>query len=93
MKIWRERHNLDFPSFYLELVTINALKHSRNDSITISFFKTLSFIAEHIKNKKYVDPANTNNIISDELSNKEKSLICNQAQLSFKQQTLDRIIW
>jgi hypothetical protein len=31
-KIWCAEHNIDFPSIFLELVVINALKgHSKND--------------------------------------------------------------
>ena len=92
-KIWRELHELDFPSFYLELVVIDCLKGCRHGQLASNFLRILSLLDSKLKNRRYVDPANSNNIISDDLSSYEKQLVANQAQTSINKQYWQEIVW
>ena len=81
-KIWRELHNLDFPSFYLEMVVIEALKGSTSVNLANNFNKVLDFLKDEFTAKIYIDPANSYNTISDDLTLSEKKLIATQAEVS-----------
>lgn len=78
-KIWRNRFNLDFPSIYIELMVIDALRNFNEYSIEKRFNHVLYYIRDNIMEKKIVDPSNGQNIISDTLSYSEKLIIKNQA--------------
>ncbi|GAA5526202.1 hypothetical protein Maes01_02801 [Microbulbifer aestuariivivens] len=92
-KIWRELHGLNFPSFYLELAVIDALKHSRVGDLSSNFWKVLGFLKDDFISKRYVDPANTNNVISDDLNLQEKRAIAAKASESRSQSNWNRIVW
>lgn len=92
-KIWRELHSLSFPSFYLELVVIEALKYSRFGDLASNFLKVLDFMRDELVTKRYLDPANTNNVISDELNRSEKQLIASKAAVSRGQSNWSGIVW
>lgn len=92
-KIWRQLHNLEFPSFYLELAVIEALKYSNVGSLSANFLKALEFFRDSLPSTRYVDPANTNNIISDDLTAAEKIAISSQASLSRNKQSWGGIVW
>lgn len=92
-KIWRQLHNLEFPSFYLELTVIEALKYSTAGNLSANFLKVLEFFRDSLPSTRYVDPANTNNIISDDLTAAQKIAISSQARLSRNQQNWGGIVW
>ena len=92
-KIWRELHHLDLPSFYLEMAVIDALKNSAVGKLSDNFLKVLEFFRDNITSARYVDPANTNNIISDDLKDKQKTEISNKAKSSRNQINWEDIIW
>jgi len=93
IKIWRERHHLDLPSFYLELATIDALKGNRIASLAERVMTVLRYLASDFKLARIVDPANTNNIISDDLGPEEKRVIAFAAQKSQAMQKWSEILW
>ena len=74
MKIWRNRRHLDFPSFFLELATIRALA-GRRPALSNNVVATLEFLRDHLRNVRIVDPANTNNVVSDTLSDAAKQAV------------------
>jgi hypothetical protein len=84
-KIWRNANDLDFPSFYLELVVIDALRNKTIGATDRNFLAALKFIAENIEKESYYDPSNTNNCISDQISNAEKKRIATAAKHSASQ--------
>jgi hypothetical protein len=85
-KIWRECHRLDFPSIILELVAIEALKNRGITDHDANFLSLLDYLLDNIQTVRIVDPANTNNIISNDLTFAEKKSIADQARESRKQQ-------
>ncbi|WP_395713240.1 nucleotidyltransferase, partial [Reyranella sp.] len=74
LKLWRDQHRLDFPSFYLEMVTILALS-GRWGGLSDNVWTVLQYLRDSFVDARFVDPANTNNIISDDLTANEKSAI------------------
>jgi hypothetical protein len=81
-KIWRELNKLEFPSFYLELAVIDCLSGRSYSDLNGNFWQVLGFLSGDFVNKRYVDPANNNNVISDDLSISERQLIESAAQIA-----------
>jgi hypothetical protein len=102
LKIWRELHHLDFPSFYLELTVIAALNGnplfgnsggSRSASLAERVFSILGYLAQKFRGARVLDPANTNNVISDDLSIEEKRAIAVAAQKCVVMRSWEQILW
>lgn len=79
IKLWREYHGLDFPSFYLELTVINALFGSPAGRLSANVVRVLEYLRDTFPNARVMDPANTGNVISDDLTASEKATIKNAA--------------
>ncbi len=74
VKLWRSQKGIDFPSFYLELTAINALSGSKA-SLGENVMKVFQYLRDSFANARVVDPANTNNIISDDLTAPEQARV------------------
>lgn len=74
-KIWRNQHNYDFPSIYLELFVIDALYGKNKNQLATNMFTVLQSLGSDLKSKRIVDPANSNNIISDDIPGITKGMI------------------
>ena len=92
VKIWRLLHNLDFPSLYLELFTIQALSGRSTSNLASSLLHALRTIGTSLATMRIEDPANTNNILSEDLSTQEKARIASLAAQSAQQQHWEDII-
>lgn len=79
LKVWRKQNGLAFPSFYLELVTIQACRGRKVGDLSGNVWATLAYIRDNIKTAVFIDPANTNNRISDDLTTAEKQALANAA--------------
>ncbi|MGO7535947.1 nucleotidyltransferase [Rhizobium leguminosarum] len=79
MKAWREQKGLVFPSFYLELVTIEACRGRRIGDLAENVWAALAYVRDNIMGAVFIDPANTNNRISDDLTVAEKRALANAA--------------
>jgi hypothetical protein len=76
LKLWRNQKGLDFPSFYLELTVIAALARTGVlNSLSENVKLCLEYIRDNLSRARVVDPANTNNVISDDLSTAEKTTV------------------
>lgn len=93
MKIWRARQKVEFPSFYLELTTIAALKESPRDRTGENFRTTLEYLANGFAETTFVDPANPNNVVSDDLTAHEKDAVKRAAQKSLSLESWERMVW
>ena len=80
LKIWRRRHALRFPSFLMELAVIHALKPNR--PIEEQFTSLLRFLSTDFPTTRLLDPANSNNVVSDLLTDVEKLRIARRARAS-----------
>lgn len=93
IKIWRMLHGLDFPSLYLELFSIGALAGRSRSTLAENVLHALQTIGSSLATTRIVDPANTNNILSDDLTQAEKQRIAAQAAQSAREQYWGKIIW
>jgi hypothetical protein len=78
-KLWRNQKGLDFPSFYIELAVIKALQFEFLPHISQRVVKCLEYFRDYLPRSQIVDPANMNNIVSDDLTAAEKQAISNAA--------------
>ncbi|MFM8834014.1 MAG: nucleotidyltransferase [Cytophagales bacterium] len=92
MKIWRNYRSLDFPSFYLELVVLHALSGQSAGQLANNVWKVLTYIANDFVNARFVDPANSNNVISDLLSQQARQQISNCAKNSLTATNWSQIV-
>jgi len=77
IKIWRKLKQLDFPSFYLELSVLEALKGRPllNASPAENFIRVMHYLANDFVGKTIEDPANQSNKVSHDLTLPEKQKI------------------
>lgn len=75
IKVWRNQSGFEFPSFYLEMAVIRAMKGAPLMSLSKRVVKVLEFLREGFTDSQFIDPANTNNIISDDLTVTERNII------------------
>ena len=93
LKIWRERHELDFPSFYLELATLLALEGQRFGQLADGVFTVLRFLSRHLTQLVIRDPANQDNVVSDSLTAERKKTIAQAARKALEDDDWEKIIW
>lgn len=93
IKIWRDLHRLTIPSFYLELFVIEALCGKPRGDVAANVLSALNTIGSSIGTWRIVDPANTNNVISDDMSVAEKNTVAAQARASAGKPYWKDIIW
>lgn len=94
LKIWRKCHNLDFPSFYLELSVIDALwgkTHGANLALNVS--TCLDYFRDNLETSCVIDPANSANIVSDDLTAAEKRTIALIAGKSREEPYWKDVLW
>lgn len=93
VKIWRYLNSLDFPSLYLELFVIDALTGRSKTNLAQNVLHALRSIGISLSTVKIVDPANTNNVLSDDLTKIEKDRIASVARQSTSQPNWGQVIW
>jgi hypothetical protein len=87
MKLWRKRKNVPFKkSLALELITIDGCTGKLTSDLEGQLLATFRHIKDKILTIRLVDPANTNNILSDEISIIDKILIQNAAKAAIDAQ-------
>jgi len=79
LKLWRDQHDLDFPSFYLELSTIAALKRRPLGELADNVWAALGYFEQLFVGRAILDPANANNVVSAEMAMGEKMVIASAA--------------
>ena len=93
LKVWRQNHGLDFPSFYLELTVLDALYRKPQGDLANNVLSVLSYLGESFATARVVDPSNTNNVVSDDLTAAEKKTIVDQAKKSQNESTWANVLW
>jgi hypothetical protein len=91
LKLWRNQKGLDFPSFYLELVVIAALR-GVSGTLAQRVFKALTYIRGNLLTARIVDPSNTNNVISDDLTAVEKASLVAAARIALGAKNWSEIV-
>jgi hypothetical protein len=92
-KLWRKLHDLDFPSFLLELAIIEAMQKHRGMFLEKKFINMLKYLESDFVDAVLVDPANSNNVISESLTLKEKERIRDKAGECLEEKYWENIIW
>ncbi len=93
MKLWRLRHDVPISSFVLELAIAQALYNSRSTTLEDRVLEVLQFLQDSYVRARLVDPANTNNVVSNDVSYADKIKVQSAAQWSLRQRTWASIIW
>jgi hypothetical protein len=93
LKIWRQLNKLDFPSFYLELAVIDCLSGKSTANFGSNCWEVFGFLESSFINRRYVDPANSNNIVSDDLSDSERRAIQRLAAAARSKKLWSDIVW
>lgn len=80
MKLWRDQQGLDFPSFYLELAVIRALGVATPAMPATGTWggnlgTVFRYLCDSFVDARIEDPANSDNVISDDLSANDKASI------------------
>lgn len=92
LKLWRQRNGLSIGSFPLELATSNALAGNRGD-LENRFWTALQYLKDNFTTARLVDPANSANVVSDDLSYSTKQAVTYAAQVSCSKQSWNQIVW
>jgi hypothetical protein len=92
LKRWRDQKALDFPSFYLELTVIAALSGAAGVQLATNVWKCLEYLRDKFSTARVVDPANSNNVVSDDLTAVEKAKIKAAATQAIEATRWDQIV-
>jgi hypothetical protein len=93
LKIWRERHALDFPSLLLELTVLQALEAERFGQLADNMLAVLRYLANRFEQLVVRDPANSSNIVSNDLTADAKKAIAKAARDALYDENWKKIMW
>jgi hypothetical protein len=93
LKIWRKLHGLEFPSYLLEVVTIDALHGSGSSDTAANFNRALVYIRDTLPNFRIIDPTKPSNVLSDELTVLEKQRLSGAASKSLSEPYWEQVVW
>lgn len=93
LKVWRDNRGLVFPSLYLELVVIDALRNRPADLLAGNVEVVLKYLRDIFPGAPVRDPANHENLVSDVLLEHEKLAIGDAAGESLKQKFWNQVLW
>ena len=93
LKIWKRLRGLDSLSFYVELFAIRAIKANSSNSVAANVWTALQAIRDHLDDWQILDPANTNNVISDQHTYDEKKKVMAQAEVTLGRTTGGEVNW
>ncbi len=80
LKLWRDQRGLDLPSFYLELAVIAALRRRASGDLADNIWAVFGYLEALFPARSQLDPANANNIVSDQLTPAQKDAVRRAAQ-------------
>jgi len=85
-KIWCHRNALEIKTFVLEMFVVETLKGANNkNNLSESFLRVLEAMKDDFKSKQLIDPANSNNIVSQQVDPVQKAQVAFKAELAFNQ--------
>lgn len=93
IKIWRNLRGLDFHSFYLELTVIDALRNLSKRLLAANVVTVLEYIAAELPRRRVIDPANSNNVISNDLDDEGKAALSSAAVETLNAADWGQVIW
>jgi hypothetical protein len=90
---WRTLAGLDFPSFILELAVVQALHGRRLGDLANNVSAALEWLRDNMRTAQLVDPANTNNVVTDDLTATERAAIATAAGVARAQPSFSNFVW
>ncbi|MFC4426773.1 SMODS domain-containing nucleotidyltransferase [Deinococcus navajonensis] len=92
LKIWRTLHVVEFPSFYLEMFIIEALK-GRPYDVMENVWYLLGYMRTSLEIFPVLDPTNPQNLISDTITALQKQAVAAAAIHSLQAHDWSEVIW
>jgi len=92
-KIWRERQSLEFPSLYLEFSVLHALASERFGQLADNILAVLRYLSHRFELAVVPDPANPDNILSNDLSVDGKKAIAAAARDALNDENWKKMLW
>lgn len=86
IKIWRKLRKLRFPSFVLELAVVDALYGRRVGKVEDNLLTVFDYLATRFPRARIEDPGNSNNIVSQDMSDTAKRAVADAALRSLQAQ-------
>jgi hypothetical protein len=93
LKRWRTLAGLDFPSFILELAVLQALHGRRMGDLANNVSAVLEWLRDNMRTARLVDPANTNNVVTDDLTATQRAAIATAAGVARTQPNYNDFVW
>ena len=93
LKIWSARMSLDFPSLYLESSVLHALSTDRFGQLADNVLTVLRYLSHRFEQAIVRDPANADNILSNDLSANDKKTIATAARDALYDENWKKILW
>ena len=93
LKIWRERMGLEFPSLYLEFTVLHALGGERFGQLADNVLGLMRYLSGRFEEAVVRDPANPQNILSNDLSAEQKKAIAGAARNALYDENWKKILW
>ncbi len=85
IKLWAHRNNIKIKTFILELFVVQTLSGYQNKGdLEKGFIKVLEAFRDNFASSRIIDPANTNNIVSQLVDDSEKRNISQAAKMVLK---------
>ncbi len=83
-KLWAHRNNIQIKTFVLELFVVEVLSGSRNKgNLKAGFLEVLEAFRDSFESTQLVDPANSNNIVSQLVPREDKAAVAAAAESTF----------
>lgn len=92
LKLWKVRNGLDLRTFPLEIVTATALTGVNGD-LGYRFWTVLGFLRDRLHTAWLEDPANSNNVVSDSISDFTKTAVARAAWTARSKKNWNEVIW
>jgi hypothetical protein len=93
VKIWRDQQGLDFPSHYLELSVLAALKRRPPAGLAENVWSVWGYLESLFPARSVLDPVNAGNVISDLLDAAGKEAIRRAARYARTGRAWAEIVW
>ncbi|MHA2009719.1 MAG: hypothetical protein ACXADW_05980 [Candidatus Hodarchaeales archaeon] len=79
MKLWKKIKKVPIKTFILESCIIEGCKGLDRSKLEPQLLTAFRYLCDNIQNVRIVDPSNSNNVISDDLSREQKNRVRNLA--------------
>lgn len=91
LKLWRRRHNMQLPTFALEILAARALTGVRRDDYAKALSTVWGHMEQCLSSARLEDPANTNNVV--ELGFVDRLTATQAASRALHAQYWEHVVW